>query len=67
MTQESNPTFPRKAPLNTVACPNCGEQVDDRAPACPACGTKIYVETPADITPVRHDSKAKIPESQDEL
>ena len=56
-----------EAVLNGVSCPKCGQRVDDRAPACPTCGTKIYVELPADITPVRNDPLAKIPESQDEV
>ncbi len=40
--------------LNRIPCPKCGELVDDRAVGCPNCGEKIYVETPADITPTRH-------------
>lgn len=34
------------APLNHVECPECGKEVDDRAPACPQCGAKIYVNVP---------------------
>lgn len=45
---------PDPTPLNHVACPQCGQAVDDRCPACPYCGEKIYVEHPGDTTPVRH-------------
>gem|GEM_PF-5495068 len=40
--------------LNRIKCPDCGFLVDDRAPACPQCGRKVYVETPADMSPARH-------------
>ncbi|GEM_PF-3228054 len=49
-----DPDQQKEHPLNHVPCPNCGQMVDDRAVACPNCGEKIYVETPADITPTRH-------------
>ncbi|PAY18660.1 zinc-ribbon domain-containing protein [Rhodopirellula sp. SM50] len=42
------------SPLNMTPCPQCGIDVHDRAVACPNCGTKIYVNSPADITPTRH-------------
>ncbi|TWU03675.1 zinc ribbon domain-containing protein [Neorhodopirellula pilleata] len=42
------------APLNHVKCPQCGNEVDDRAVACPRCGEKIYVEHPGGITPTRN-------------
>ncbi|MCC9658372.1 zinc ribbon domain-containing protein [Rhodopirellula halodulae] len=44
-----------QVPLNHVACPQCGKEVDDRVPACPKCGEKIYVEHPGGITPIRHE------------
>lgn len=40
--------------LNFVACPNCGNEVHDQAPACPYCRTKISVEDIGDIPYDRH-------------
>lgn len=45
-------------PLDRLACPDCGEVVDETVPACPSCGRKMYVEHPADITPTRHAAES---------
>lgn len=40
--------------LNFVACPKCGKEVHDQAPACPYCHAKISVEDIGDIPYDRH-------------
>ena len=48
-----------------IDCPNCGERVDEQAPACPNCGEKIDIEEPADMPRVRHNIQPPPPNAPD--